>query len=88
VIHKLIELGADPNSRTSTGACPLHVACQWGQLEAVEALVIGGGDLSARTLDGHHLLGTHGRPISLFNGRTPIQICGMYARARWKLVFV
>ena len=31
--------------------------------EAMEALVEGGGRLDVQTYDGHHLLGTHGRPI-------------------------
>ena len=44
-LHRLIELGADVNTRDKHGSTPLHNACRDGSVEKLEALVNGNAPL-------------------------------------------
>src|SRR5262245_45500645 len=48
VVKALLDAGADPNARTSSGATALHQASGAGNLEAVQALIAKGADVNAK----------------------------------------
>eukprot|EP00960_Hanusia_phi_P000443 12251-Hanusia_phi.AAC.1 len=52
VVSKLIELGADPNVQSETGATPLHIAAAYGHYTTISYLLQLGSDPSVTNLDG------------------------------------
>ena len=52
VIHKLIELGADPKARSTAGYTPLLLVARTGRVDAVAALLEAGADVNAQAKDG------------------------------------
>ncbi len=52
ILEQLILRGADINAQGEYGTTALHIACAWGQLEAVKYLVEKGADLEIKDADG------------------------------------
>jgi ankyrin repeat protein len=52
ILEQLIRHGADINAQGEYGTTALHIACAWGQLEAVKYLVGKGADLAIQDADG------------------------------------
>ncbi|HRJ69029.1 MAG TPA: ankyrin repeat domain-containing protein [Beijerinckiaceae bacterium] len=46
-IRRLIAAGANPNARDGAQRTPVHVAAYFSRIEAMQALVAGGGDINA-----------------------------------------
>jgi len=63
-VSRLIELGANPNAQTETGATPLHIAAAYGHFTTISYLLQLGSDPFIKNLDGD-------RPLDLakFKGR-------------------
>lgn len=52
IIEALIKQGANIDAQCEYGTTALHMACAWGQLEAVKFLVQGGAGLHIKDADG------------------------------------
>ncbi|CAM9165447.1 unnamed protein product, partial [Hapterophycus canaliculatus] len=48
----LLESGAEVDAVASDGWTPLHLACRWGRVGAIKALVNAGADVNKATKDG------------------------------------
>ena len=55
-LEKLLELGADPNSRTDFLETPLHLAALAGHVECLKKLIEVKSDLNAETIGGRTAL--------------------------------
>lgn len=51
-ILALLEAGAAPNERDSSGYAPLHIAAVYNDVEVIGALIEFGADINIRTMDG------------------------------------
>lgn len=46
IVEALLAAGANPNTRMENNITPVYVACSYGKIETVEALVDKGGDVN------------------------------------------
>ena len=58
IIEALIDRGANVNSRSSTGASPLHIALQNGRISGTKALLKHKANVHARDMNGDGILAT------------------------------
>jgi cytohesin len=53
LVRRLLELGADPNSRDTEGFIPLQYAARWAQRDAIQALIGAGSVVNVVDAEGN-----------------------------------